>query len=914
MPDTPRREIARIPIASLAGGISQQPPQVRFENQVQDATNMMFSAGEHCVKRPGTRLTKVLSSAPSASANVRIRSLDRDETEQYVVTIQNNGTVRVFPTNVGWPEATVNVTSGASTYLANGSPTADDFRMVSIADSTIIVNTKVATGSTTSDAYGVTRTHRDYQAMLSHTPSDETYHLAREDLDGLPGGYFKYDVDGKTFAKWTFPAPAATWSDLDTWRDDANNPFGFTIRFQVFTAVASGTASYSAGTNKLVATVGTPFADLLAYGLPNGQIFITGGTGVTADAYPIKQVDSSTQIELFDDIAGAGSPTDVSFDGIGIEYEFSVDLRQKVITSLTDVALAIQDALRDAGAADALVSYEGGAGGAGAGGYFVVTSPYRGSQAKINSIASPSVGTDLTNAAGEPFNGGSGTAGTGSSASAPTLSPSLRWTRVAAPSQSEAVLDQTKMPVQMVRTTIGDSVTPAVFDIDLIDWTQRTSGDKVTNPVPAFVSEETRIDDVSYHRGRLVFLAGEHISFSQSDDLFNFFRETDDDTIDSDPINLRLSTDRVTLGRYLVTFRKTLAGFTRAGQMFEVIGGDTLTPTNASVVPTVNHYTQDVRPVVLDNLMYAVGSEAGRAQLLELFYDDAAVATLPQIVTEHVRTLLPASVRTIAGHANSKTVFVIGKDGRTIYAYKSYWNGNQKQLSSWTEYELASGNRICDIMVSRDRLYMLIERNSQYVIESLAVTSEVADINLFTGAWAYPIHLDRREYLTGVHSAGTTTWTTTQNTTGLNAIVLGSQFGGSSGTVLTPTVASSTTLTVAGDHSAGEACVGRLFDTSVVPTRPFIRNEGDKPDNDWTLSIQKFTVAYRDSGPFTVTHAPGQGRTDRTYTFTPTSLTESGEFSASVFGSAALGTVTISSTNARPLQIAGIQWEGVATR
>lgn len=912
MPDTSRREIARIPVPSLAGGVSQQPPQVRFPNQVQDATNMIFSAGDHCTKRPGTRYVKQLTSPPSASANVRIRAIDRDESEQYIVSIQNNGTVRVFSTNVGWPEATVNLGSGVATYLSSGSPTADDFRMVTIADSTLIANTKVATGSTTSPSYSIARTHRDYQSMLAHTPTDGTYHLAREDLDGLPGGHFQYDVDGLTFAKWTFTALNSTWSDLDSWRSDANNPFGFTIFFQAYTAVAAGSASFNNGTKELTATVGTPFANLLAYGLPNGQIRITGGTAVVADSYPIAAVNSSTKITLFDSIAGGGSPADVSFDGIGIEYEFSVDLRGLEITDLTDVAQAIQDALRAAGAADALVSYEGGAGGSGAGGYFVITAPYRGSEAAVKAITSPTVSVDLTNAVGEPFNGGSATAGTGTANGSITLSPTLRWNRVAAPAQAEATLDPTKMPVKMVRTSIGDSVTPAVFDIAQIDWNDRLSGDRVTNPVPDFVTATQTIDDLSYHRGRLVILAGEHIAFSQAEDLFNFYRTSDDQTDDADPINLRLSTDRVTLGRYLASFRKTLYVFTRAGTQFEIVGGDTLTPTNAAVVPTVSHYTQNVRPVVLDNLLYAAGSEAGRAQLLELYYDDAAVATLPQIVTEHVPRYLPASIRTITGHANSKTVYAIAADGRTLYAYRSYWNGNQKQLSAWTKHELASGNRIADVVVSRDRLYMLIDRSGTYVIESLAVTAE--DVDTTGGSWSYVVHLDRREYLTGVHSLGTTTWTTAQTATGLDAIVLGPAFGGSAGTVLTPASASGTSVTATGNYSAGVACIGRLYATTVTLTRPFVRAEDGDPDLDWTLGLQKLTVGYRDSGPFTIRSAPGEGRSDRTFAFTPTGLTASGEYSAPVFGPANLTTVSIESTNARPLQIAGVLWEGVANR
>lgn len=121
-------------------------------------------------------------------------------------------------------------------------------------------------------------------------------------------------------------------------------------------------------------------------------------------------------------------------------------------TSFDDIAKRFTKKLQDAGASDAFVRWTN----TGApGGYFSIMSPYRGVGAAVTSVGTPDNANDITNAAGEPFYGGTAYAGSGSPDSA-TYPVRSRWQRVAfSANDPDAAPDETTMPIKMVRVPIS---------------------------------------------------------------------------------------------------------------------------------------------------------------------------------------------------------------------------------------------------------------------------------------------------------------------------------------------------------------------------------------------------------------------------------------------------------------------------
>ena len=88
-------------ISSYAGGISQQPDELKLPGQVNTARNVLPDITDGCLKRPGSKLVASLSDNATATLNStadgRWFHYYRDETEQYIGQIpRSDGDIKVW--------------------------------------------------------------------------------------------------------------------------------------------------------------------------------------------------------------------------------------------------------------------------------------------------------------------------------------------------------------------------------------------------------------------------------------------------------------------------------------------------------------------------------------------------------------------------------------------------------------------------------------------------------------------------------------------------------------------------------------------------------------------------------------------------------------------------------------------------
>lgn len=725
----PQDEI-RIPIPSLFGGISQQPAPLRFPHQVEDAQNAVFSVIDGLSKRPGSMLLKKITGL-TTEGDYRLHSILRDHDEQYLV-IYGEGELRVFEIvdDLNLLEATVNVSSNAQTYLDANTPAAADLRLISLRDYTLIVNTTVTTEAT--DAAGYT-TSKDivryqngrtaYQQMLAYTPADNAYVSLDEQDTAEDVQYWQYDAADGTFATAKFAGLTGNWGYPGGYYNDSSygggggTSAGFKIGF-VRTALAITGATFTTATKKL-----SKAGAFTAYTFTAGdQIYVASGTGVTAGWYTIVGRDSADQIELSADIGGT-NPSDVATTGVGKEYAVETNFNwgdnDGSHPGMADVAKEYQDALQAAGAKDALVTWVNTGGSKG---YFIITSPYRGTGCTITAPTTNASFYDIT-ASGRPFYNPTITAGTGTPTD-DTLAPAKRWTRVSAPNDADAVFTPTTMPIKMVRTSYaGDGSTAAVFSVDVATWTPRTSGDETTNPVPSFITR--KISDIQLHRNRLVFAADDNVVFSQAGDLFNFFIDQFDNIVDSDPIDVSISSDEVTLVDYILGFNKTLLIFTKAGKQFELNAPEALTPSTAAITASTSYQTAPVRPITLGDLAFFVAARKDAGVLFEYFYDQNRANNTAADDTAHVPALLPANIRSLVGSTNNNFIALLPPDCTKLYTYQFYYSAQKKEQSAWGKWVFDENYRLVDIACLRDDLYMLVEMDGQFMFERIPISRQV---------------------------------------------------------------------------------------------------------------------------------------------------------------------------------------------
>lgn len=133
-------------IPGLYNGISQQPPTLRLENQAEIQENALSLLADGLLKRPNTEFVKRLTGAIEVDKDSLIHFIDRDKNERYIVIITKDKTdpLRIY-TLAGEP-CSVTYKGASKEYLT--SPSIDnphlDFKCVSIADHTFVVNKKVS--------------------------------------------------------------------------------------------------------------------------------------------------------------------------------------------------------------------------------------------------------------------------------------------------------------------------------------------------------------------------------------------------------------------------------------------------------------------------------------------------------------------------------------------------------------------------------------------------------------------------------------------------------------------------------------------------------------------------------------------------------------------------------------------------
>lgn len=406
--------------------------------------------------------------------------------------------------------------------------------------------------------------------------------------------------------------------------------------------------------------------------------------------------------------------------------------------------------------------------------------------------------------------------------------------------------------------TGGTFQAPALFNVDTIAWTLRTSGDATTNPAPKPLVNGYKVSDIGFFHRRLALALGEYVIYSQTDDLFNYFQDDFRQVVDSDPISLPLSSDEVTITAFLTTVSNVQLVTTQAGRQFTIDSDlQPFTPTGARAIARDGLRTLQIRPAAMSERLYLLGyltdtsgSELPTLQFLEMDLTESAPTQSPADLTKHVEGILPQSMRSIAVHANSSVAVVLPKDGYSMFVHQAFWSGNQKVQSAWTRFEYDSTYFICDAIVLAGSVYMLCRIDGRYSLERQPLGRGFA-----TPGYPWPVHLDRKMRLTGSYNGGTgkTTFTLPTGVQASGSTV--NRLVTKTGVIATADAAPappSVLQTFTGDFSAAECTLGCAITAEVELTCPYWRDDQGRPLGDADPSVARMTVIHRDAGAYKI--------------------------------------------------------------
>ena len=155
-------------------------------------------------------------------------------------------------------------------------------------------------------------------------------------------------------------------------------------------------------------------------------------------------------------------------------------------------------------------------------------------------------------------------------------------------------LDASTMPHQL---RLDGATGKYVFEP--MPWAERKAGDDDSNPFPLFAEEELTLNDIFFFRNRLGLLYDENIILSESGEFteYNFFRRTALTVVDSDPIDVSVSNNQVSILKHAVPFNEALLLFSDKTQ-FKLNAIDILAPDTVSVdVTTQFEASTQAKPV-----------------------------------------------------------------------------------------------------------------------------------------------------------------------------------------------------------------------------------------------------------------------------------------------------------------------------
>ena len=270
--------------------------------------------------------------------------------------------------------------------------------------------------------------------------------------------------------------------------------------------------------------------------------------------------------------------------------------------------------------------------------------------------------------------------------------------------------------------TVG---TVANTDYSRIGWNARLAGDDDLNPYPSFVGGT--IQDIFFHKNRIGFLADENVIMSEAGNFYNFFPTTVITGLDSNPIDVTVSNDKVSLLKHAVPFSESLLFFSEL-QQFSLNSPGVLSPATVSIdVTTQFESDANVSPVSVGRYVFFAFQRGEFSGVREYFVDNNKEVNDAVEITAHVPQYIPGKITRLISSSNESLLVCQSSTEKTnLYIYKYYWQAQDKIQSSWSVWKFGTTNEIINCQFIGSTLQILIKRSDGIYLENINLSTDSA--------------------------------------------------------------------------------------------------------------------------------------------------------------------------------------------
>jgi hypothetical protein len=469
------------------------------------------------------------------------------------------------------------------------------------------------------------------------------------------------------------------------------------------------------------------------------------------------------------------------------------------------------------------------------------------------------------------------------------------WSETVSPGV-EFRVDEDTMPHLLVRLPNGnfyfgpaDGSTQG--GITIPSWGERVAGDYDTAPDPSFIGNP--INDIFIYKNRLGFLADENVILSRVREFFEFFPETVTAVLDTDPIDVVASNNRVSVLRYAVPYQDELILFSSQYQFRFNAAETVLTPATAQItVLTQFEVDENVRPQLAGGGIVFCQANGDFSMFREFSVRGAGTALTAdaQDLTGYVSAFVPSDVFTMTVNDTSNALFAVSSRANRqnrIYVYKYFirnaGEGAERAQSSWSFWEFNGADEILQVLCVRETLFCLMRYGTDIFLERMPVQDRSPEPPANA---PYPLLLDRRISTTaetptamrvsaGTYnaSANTTTWTLPFSAAAEMQAWSGWNTTGSGGVKLA-TITTGTSVVANGDWRNQPIYFGEPYNFRYRFTRFKLYKEiggGKAAANVERTQVRNAKLRYHETAHFKI-HVIPEGRDTGIYTFDATIL------------------------------------------
>jgi len=426
---------------------------------------------------------------------------------------------------------------------------------------------------------------------------------------------------------------------------------------------------------------------------------------------------------------------------------------------------------------------------------------------------------------------------------------------------------------------------------NVIEWDERVVGDEETNPDPSFVGK--KINKIFFYRNRLGFVADEQIVMSQPGSYHNFFAVSAITSSDDNPVDISVSDVKPAYINHVLPTQKGVLMFSDAGQFMLFSEQDSFSPKTARLKKVAGYEcSTTIKPLDMGTTYMFANHTGAYSKAFEMAIVDESVP--PKIIdqTRVVPSFLPKTLNVNSGSAdlglvtfgiNNSTYHNTNFNTSTIYNYKYFDSGDQREQSAWYTWTLTGVLRHCfytggafytvtlqdnsEVILSRyeylsddngmsDRRYTIgdtsqtvgkgeaglrVNRSLEAALDNLVMYKQSDGANTTTGVSVT---------LSGTNTVITVPYTIDQTYSPQIVVISGTE----SGVVKTPDSVSGTTMTFNNlDMRTWHMAIGYKYTTEFELPQYYFSYDQGKYDIDGDLRMGGYNFELGLSGPVSFT-------------------------------------------------------------